>query len=81
MTALSTGQDEIIAESKVTISNPDTPFTPALATYKNQAFTYNIRKCKYNIISNIKGCENLSQIFIWSSEVRYYLNLINKHYK
>ena len=41
MIALSTGQDEIVAENGVTIFSPDPSFTPDDATYTNQSVTYN----------------------------------------
>ena len=42
MTALSTDQDEIVAESGVTISCPDPSFTPDDAAYTNQSVTYTL---------------------------------------
>ena len=41
MTALSTGTDDIVAQSGVTISAPDAYFTPVAGTYANQTVTYN----------------------------------------
>ena len=66
MKALSKGQDEIVAESGVTISNPDNPFIPVNENYNSQTDTYNISKCKYNIIiSNNKGY--VARLKIWLS--------------
>ena len=42
MTALSTGTDDIVAQSGVTISAPDAYFTPVAGTYANQTVTYNL---------------------------------------
>ena len=41
MTALSSGTDDIVAQSGVTIAAPTASFTPAAGTYLTQTVTYN----------------------------------------
>ena len=42
MTALSSGTEDIIVQSGVTIAAADASFTPAVGTYANQSVTYNL---------------------------------------
>ena len=42
MTALSTGTNDIVSQSGVTIAAPDASFTPAAGTYVNLTVTYNL---------------------------------------
>ena len=53
MTALSSGTDDIIFQSVVTIAAPDASFTPAAGTYTNQSVTYNIMNYGYNSVETI----------------------------
>ena len=50
MTAPSSGTDDIISQSGVTIAAADASFTPvSTVTYTNQSVTYNILNYKYKI--------------------------------
>ena len=40
MAALSSGTDDIVAQSGVTIAAPDTSYSPPSGTYTNQTATY-----------------------------------------
>ena len=42
MTSLSSGTDDIVAQSGVTIDATDTSFTPDAGTFTNQSITYNL---------------------------------------
>ena len=50
MIALSTGTDDIVAQSGVTIAAADASFTPlSTVTYTNQTVTYNLLNYRYKI--------------------------------
>ena len=42
MSALSSGTDDIVSQSGVTIAAPDASFTPTAGTYANQSVTYKV---------------------------------------
>ena len=42
MTALSSGTDDIVAQSGVTIAAPSASFIPPVGTFTNQTVTYNL---------------------------------------
>ena len=49
MTALSSGTEDIVAQSGVTISAPDASFTPPVGTYTNQTVTYSEKQLNRNL--------------------------------
>ena len=53
MSALSSGTDNIVALSLVTIAAPDASFTPAAGTYTNQSVAYNLLTYKLKSVETI----------------------------
>ena len=54
MTVLSSGIDDIIPQSGVTVAAADASFTPAAGTYTSQTPTYNLLNYGYKIGWSIK---------------------------
>ena len=56
MTVLSSGTDNIVAQSGVTIAAPDSSFIPPAGTYTNQTVTYNlISSAKSNVYYQVQA--------------------------